>query len=160
MGKRKESKKTKAIQPFVYMLTSLIKKNKQYFGKSKYSHRVLQHNGILAGGATRTKKWAPWEYVVKIHGPRTDQEALQLEWRLQRPFGRPRTTRLPWCVKKRPRGMCKEIASLIHVMTLKRWTKNSPLASEVPLTLEWIKPSFKPSDDDMICPCKRERSSL
>ena len=45
--------------------------------------RKKQHNGILANGAFKTRKWRPWEMVVLVTGFANQRTALQFEWTWQ-----------------------------------------------------------------------------
>lgn len=45
--------------------------------------RKKQHNGLLANGAFKTRKWRPWEMVVLVTGFANQRTALQFEWTWQ-----------------------------------------------------------------------------
>ena len=87
--------------------------------------RVRQHNGELAGGAAQTARGRPWEVECVVEGFRTRQEALQFEFAWRRVH---RRRRHPYTVSGRR-------ASLAHLQTMARWSRNAPLAAEVPLTI-------------------------
>jgi structure-specific endonuclease subunit SLX1 len=64
---------------YVYLLEDL-RENKTYIG---FSHdvekRLLQHNGVLSGGARATKGGC-WKRICYISGFPDDRSALQFEW--------------------------------------------------------------------------------
>lgn len=70
---------------FVYLL--LNSKNKTYVGYTNNpERRIRQHNGIIKGGAKKTRHGAPWRMVLKIIGFKNKIEALQIEWMWQHPL--------------------------------------------------------------------------
>jgi len=85
--------------------------------------RLRQHCGVISGGAHRTSGKL-WRYHCVISGFRTWKEALCFEWALK------------FC-SKGSRGVESRRLALESLMQKERWTSNSPLASEVPLTLEY-----------------------
>lgn len=81
--------------------------------------RLRQHNRLISGGAKRTRG-GMWSYHMLIYGFRTWREALQFEWALKHTFRRCRTIEA--------RNLALET-----LLSKPRWTRNSPLATEVPL---------------------------
>jgi structure-specific endonuclease subunit SLX1 len=64
---------------YVYLLQQ-TNGNKTYVGFSKdVDRRLLQHNGVLSGGA-RATKGKQWNRVCYISGFPDDRSALQFEW--------------------------------------------------------------------------------
>ena len=47
--------------------------------------RIRQHNGLIKGGARKTKSKRPWAFVALVHGFQSQVEALQFEWAWQHP---------------------------------------------------------------------------
>tara|TARA_Y100000590_G_C15208419_1_gene821483 strand:+ start:102 stop:425 length:324 start_codon:yes stop_codon:yes gene_type:complete len=91
-----------------------------------FFRRWQQHNGILQGGATYTKKYNDWLPICIIDGFKTKQEAMQCEWRL-----------------KRGRGYLGRIRYLSHYLNFeKQWTKNSPDIKSQELSI-YIKDEYK-----------------
>lgn len=85
--------------------------------------RLRQHNGEIAGGASRTRNRGPWRFQCVISGFRTWKEALQYEWAFKYYSKNCR------CIPSRQNALNK-------LNTRERWTQNSPLASEINLTIE------------------------
>jgi len=85
--------------------------------------RLRQHCGDLAGGARRTRG-RTWKFECVVSGFRTWKEALQFEWSFK-------------YHSKRCRSAVSRKEALTTLLARERWTSNAPLASEVPLTLEW-----------------------
>jgi predicted GIY-YIG superfamily endonuclease len=85
--------------------------------------RLKQHCGVYVGGARRTKGKL-WSYKCVISGFRTWKEALMFEWAAK-------------FYSKNCRGMETRQNALENLMKRERWTSNSPLASEVLLTVEY-----------------------
>ena len=108
----------------VYILKS---HNCSYIGMTNdFFRRWQQHNGILQGGATYTKKYNDWLPICIIDGFKTKQEAMQCEWRL-----------------KRGRGHLGRIRYLSHYLNFeKQWTKNSPDIKSQELSI-YIKDEYK-----------------
>ena len=106
---------------YVYMIRS---GGKIYVGATTDTKRRLQqHNGELSGGASYTRGTSEWRYEAIVSGFRTWREALQFEWALKHHTRKARDAK----------GKTQALHSLL---SRDRWTVNSPLASEVPLTLE------------------------
>ena len=86
--------------------------------------RLRQHNGEIQGGALRTRNGGPWRFHCVIAGFRTWVEALQFEWAFK-------------YYSRRCRGVESRKVALVNLMARERWTSNAPLASEVPLQVEY-----------------------
>lgn len=107
---------------FVYCITSA---RRQYIGATTDpAHRLRQHNGELEGGAARTRNRGPWNFECVLTGFRTWNETLQFEWAFK-------------YHTKRCRGCESRRCALAALLRAARWTSNAPLASEVPLRVEW-----------------------
>ncbi len=71
-----------------YILKSLVS-NRIYVGYTvNLPRRIRQHNGEIAGGAKKTKKWRPWIPLCHIRGFYDESTALRFEYRLQHPKSR------------------------------------------------------------------------
>jgi predicted GIY-YIG superfamily endonuclease len=63
--------------------------NRTYVGTTNnLVRRLRQHNGTLVGGAAATASGRPWEFFVIVVFP-SETTALQFEWRMHHPDGRP-----------------------------------------------------------------------
>lgn len=111
----------------MYVVYILKSHNCSYIGMTNdFFRRWQQHNGILQGGATYTKKYNDWLPICIIDGFKTKQEAMQCEWRL-----------------KRGRGYLGRIRYLSHYLNFeKQWTKNSPDIKSQELSI-YIKNEYK-----------------
>ena len=111
----------------MYLVYILKSNNCSYIGMTNdFFRRWQQHNGILQGGATYTKKYNDWLPICIIDGFKTKQEAMQCEWRL-----------------KRGRGYLGRIRYLSHYLNFeKQWTKNSPDIKSQELSI-YIKDEYK-----------------
>lgn len=97
---------------------------KCYYGATiDPTKRLRQHNSEIAGGARRTKGYL-WKFHCVISGFKEWSQALKFEWRIKYD-------------SKGCRGIKSREAALETLMKRERWTKSSPLACEVPLTLEF-----------------------
>jgi len=68
-----------------YILQSINYPSKIYIGYTvDINHRIKQHNGLLVGGAKKTKKYLPWKIVCVIRGFYEPSSALRFEYRLQK----------------------------------------------------------------------------
>lgn len=91
------------------------------------ARRLRQHNGEIVGGAKyTTSKSGVWRHVCLVRGFREPREALQFEWAVKH------------VAPRKTRGIIPRMEKLATVLKKPRWTSNAPLASEVPLTLEFV----------------------
>jgi len=89
-----------------------------------FNRRIKQHNGIISGGAKRTRKHRPWKPIVIVHG--FDKiGAMQFEWR--------------W---KRGRKITGRINLMYNMFFLKIWTRNARPCSEYTLIVEWFDETY------------------
>lgn len=86
--------------------------------------RLRQHNGEILGGAIRTRNRGPWKFQCVVNGFRSWKEALQYEWAAK-------------YYTRRCRSIAARRTAIEELNTRERWTSNSPLARDVPLTLEY-----------------------
>ena len=88
--------------------------------------RLRKHNGEISGGAKYTLSKGPgWRHICLVHGFQTKTQALQFEWAVKH---------VP------PRdagGLENRLKKLFILFNKTHWTSKSPLASTVPLVLEW-----------------------
>jgi len=70
----------------VYILRSLSCASRSYVGyTTDPAHRLRQHNGLVSGGARKTRKHRPWAMLAVISRFGSHTTALQFEWALQHP---------------------------------------------------------------------------
>ena len=96
--------------------------------------RLRQHNGEITGGARATSRVGPgWRYVAVLGGFTDHVNALQCEWRIKHPSGRPGRRDPQWC------GVAGRVRGLGHVLrSSAQWTASSTTACEdLELTL-WV----------------------
>ena len=72
------------------------------------SRRIRQHNGLLSGGAKRTRSCRPWTLGVLLWGFRDRNQALRFEWLLAHPSGRRSSV-----AKSGADGVMRRVAELI-----------------------------------------------
>lgn len=112
--------KLEARKYYVYWLQS---KSRCYYGATVDPvRRLRQHNEILAGGSSRTRGRGPWHFHCVIEGFHTWNDALKFEWAIK-------------YHSKKCRSIETRQKSLDMLLQKERWTSNSPLASEVKLTI-------------------------
>jgi structure-specific endonuclease subunit SLX1 len=107
-----------------------------YVGVSNNVERRLRaHNGEIKGGAKyTTSKGNGWKHICIIRGFPTKIESLQFEWALKH---------VP---PRNAGGITNRIKKLILLLNKNRWTKNSPLAETMPITIEWVDKTHKPQN--------------
>jgi predicted GIY-YIG superfamily endonuclease len=97
--------------------------------------RIKKHNGELSGGAKYTKsKGSGWKYICVVYGFPTKQNAMQFEWAVKH------------CMPRNARGIENRMKKLIDILSREKWTSNSPLASSIPLRIEWHNTEYKPKN--------------
>jgi predicted GIY-YIG superfamily endonuclease len=88
--------------------------------------RLRKHNGEISGGAKYTlSKGKGWTHICLVSGFQTKIQALQFEWA---------SKHIP------PRdagGVVNRIKKLYILLNKSQWTSKSPMASSVPLSIEW-----------------------
>jgi predicted GIY-YIG superfamily endonuclease len=68
-----------------YLLQSTVDAS-IYIGSSPNPlRRLRQHNGLIVGGAKKTKQHRPWKIVAVVVGFATGTQARQFEWAWQHP---------------------------------------------------------------------------
>ena len=114
-------------------------KNATYAGVSPEPlRRLRQHNGELSGGAKYTKSVGEgWRHICLVHGFQDKIQAMQFEWAVK--HVKPRSVG----------GVISRLNKLCSVLNSERWTSKAPLASTVPLVIEWKE---SPSITDYVLP--------
>lgn len=115
----------------VYLLVSHGLK-RTYVGctrTNQLSRRLRQHNGEIKGGARATRGHRPWQMVLSIDGM-IKRSALQLEWRLHRPYS--------------PRGYAGRFEQIASALSMERWTMTSiPMSEQTKLKVNWKSSSIE-----------------
>jgi structure-specific endonuclease subunit SLX1 len=89
--------------------------------------RLRQHNGEIKGGAKYPlSKGSGWEHACIISGFETKIQSMQFEWAVKH------------APPKNRGGIDSRFKKIEEVMQRERWTKNSPLSSTIPLTVEFL----------------------
>lgn len=119
---------------YVYLISN---KRYSYVGATNDTNqRIRKHNGEISGGAKYTKSKGPgWTYVCIISGFKDKINALRFEWAFKNQ------------APKKAHGLKNRVNKLVSLTWKEKWTESSPDSSNYPLTIKWIKPEFKPSDE-------------
>ena len=110
-----------------------------YVGVSNNAEKRLRaHNGEIRGGAKyTTSKGKGWKHICTISGFPTKIESMQFEWALKH---------VP---PRKAGGIINRIKKLFILCNKVRWTKNSPLAETMPLTIRWCTECYKPENNTL-----------
>ena len=109
---------------YVYILYS-IENKRTYVGYTVNPvRRILQHNGVLKGGAKYTSAFGPWVLFCLIGGFSDNIEALQAEWALKH-------------VSKKRKTIAQRLTDLNALMKKEKFTSNSiNLIKDIELTIK------------------------
>lgn len=109
-----------------YVLKSEVD-NYTYCGYTmRFDFRIQCHNGERkAPGAKTTNNHRPWKPLFILKGFQNKRQGLQFEKAFHMTRSTGRTT------------IVGRIKTLYKIINKERWTRNSPLAEEVPLTIFW-----------------------
>ena len=109
---------------FVYLLKSEVS-NRCYIGYTVDVYkRLKKHNGIITGGAKRTKRHRPWKLIMYISGFLYERTALQYEFMIQHP---------PKRLRKKRGGIKKYMKIMKELLKQERICSTAPLNSELNL---------------------------
>ena len=109
---------------YVYLLKSEVC-NRFYVGYTiDIFKRLKKHNGLLSGGAKKTKRFRPWKLVVYISGFLYERTALQYEFMIQHP---------PKRLRKKGGGILKYMTIMKKLLEQERICSTAPLNSELKL---------------------------
>ena len=107
-----------------YHVYWIVSGNSSYIGATvDLKKRLRQHCSIIKGGAKRTRGKL-WHYHCVISGFQTWRQCLQFEWAAK-------------YYSRHCRGIQSRRLAIEALMCRERWTSNSPLAVDVPLTIEY-----------------------
>jgi predicted GIY-YIG superfamily endonuclease len=88
--------------------------------------RLRKHNGEISGGAKYTTGKGPgWTHVCLVSGFQTKTQSLQFEWAVKH---------VP---PRNAGGLIHRLKKLYCVLNKLNWTSKAPLATTIPLTLQW-----------------------
>jgi len=100
------------MKHYVYILYS-VENERTYVGYTVNPvRRILQHNGVLKGGAKYTSAFGPWVLFCLIEGFNNNIEALQAEWALKH-------------VSKKRKTAQRRLEDLDILMNKEQFTSNS-----------------------------------
>ena len=100
--------------------------------------RLRAHNGEIKGGAKYTGSKGPgWKHICIISGFPTKIEPMQFEWALKH---------VP---PRNAGGISNRIKKLYFLCNKTQWTKNSPLAETMPLTIVWLNNLYRPENSNL-----------
>jgi predicted GIY-YIG superfamily endonuclease len=92
--------------------------------------RLRQHNSEIKGGAKYTTSKGPgWKHFCLVSGFQDKIQAMQFEWAVKH---------VP---PRNAGGIYNRIHKLHQVLCKEKWTSKAPLASGVPLCVEWCEPN-------------------
>lgn len=95
--------------------------------------RILQHNGVLSGGAMYTSKAKNWKFFCFVSGIKDTKTALHCEWIMKKVKGF-----IPSRVKRQNLTDEKErIYGMSVLFARERFTSNSVPISSLQLTIHW-----------------------
>ena len=99
--------------------------------------RLRQHNGELKGGARATSRAGPgWRVIALVAGFPDHVNALQCEWRIKCPSGRPGLRETTW------KGPAGRVRGLGHVLGLEKWTGQTTIpCGSFPLHV-WVEEKY------------------
>ncbi len=106
----------------------IYKNNNTYCGiTNNVTRRLKQHNSIIKGGAKATTSKGPgWNYLCQISGFQNKIQVLQFEWAVKH------------VLPNEGYGLFMRIKRLFHVLNSYKWTSKAPIASTIPLTVNWF----------------------
>ena len=107
-----------------YLLLSSTSKQRTYVGVTNdVNRRLRQHNGCIVGGAKATRNGRPWNVWLTVEGFPTQKSSLQFEymWKHMTP--------------RKSHGKKSRLSKLHGLLNKEQWTKQAPLASSIPLTV-------------------------
>lgn len=103
--------------------------------------RIRQHNGLILGGAKKTRKFKPWEYLMIIRGFPDSHSALQFEWRCHHPRLRVGNKLIKYC--NTHTNVETRIKIISKILNLDHWTPNAINSNSVFLEVNWILEGYK-----------------
>lgn len=130
-----------------YVLYSLKNPGSTYVGiTNDMIRRLRQHNGEISGGAKRTSKKRPWAILALFYWFPDKITALQFEWRVHHPpssrMVKTPKGKIKYKYPTNRKGLDGRIKVLEEVLSLDRWTSNSPLAKTIPLSCLWYRTGY------------------
>jgi predicted GIY-YIG superfamily endonuclease len=115
---------------FVYLLKSTVA-NKYYIGfTTDIATRIRRHNGELTGGAKKTERHRPWEYVLYVSGFEFEKTALQYEFCLHKEKKIIRDPKIK-AIKSKLRGLNRMIYLMKYFIKRERICKTALPNSDI-----------------------------
>ena len=117
---------------YVYLLKSQVS-NRTYVGYTvNIKRRIRQHNGIIKGGAKKTRKGRPWKLVLYVTGFEYERTALQYECRIHHP---------PKHLRRKGPGIKNKIRIMKGLLKDSRICSTAPLNCDLNLAVFFFDPS-------------------
>ena len=109
---------------FCYILKNENNKSTYNGSTNNPVRRLRQHNKELVGGSRATSRYnGGWSYIAILSGFPDKINALQAEWRIKCPAGKPGKR------EKKHEGPEGRIKSLNQILLLDYWTKQSTICN-------------------------------
>lgn len=127
--------KDKKKKYYVYLIQSISHPRSTYIGFTvNPKRRIRQHNGLIQGGAKKTRKNRPWKYIGYVSGFPNQRTALQCEW----------VNNHPKQMGLKFRGGVKgRIRTLYESLLRNKFASTSPPTKSLNLKMKWQRRQYQ-----------------